>query len=480
MQKPAYYTTKHTLPIDAQYQGISILIVDDEPGICDLLKKALGKLFKQIDTAETVKQAEQLRQRNQYDLVLLDINLPDRPGTEWQEIFAEDANSADVIFITGYANLQTAIQALKLGASDFILKPFNLDQIFNAVKKCIDNRIEKRVNIALKRDVKRYVSSELIGRSDNSRALSKQISHYAPSKAAVLIQGESGTGKELVARELHMLSGRSGAFVPINCAGTDASNLAHELFGFCEPNATNCEREGLLRIANGGTLFLDEVSELPVNIQSALLRVLEEQVVRPLGSNRTFTTNVRVIAATNKNLKEQVENGEFRQDLYFRLNVLSIYVTPLRERAGDLVDLVPYFTSRLSKEQGVVEPEWSLFEINSLKEYHWPGNIRELRNLLERCILTGKSIKHHWDDVVMNNVNSSQVINVAVNGVNNSIPLIEAENPVGYPDEWELKSVEKAHIQQVVGFCEGNKTAASKLLKISRKTLDRKFKEWGP
>jgi len=479
MQKSAYYTTNNTLPMDAQYQGISILIVDDEIDICNLLKKALGKLFRQIETAGTIKQAEQLRQRNRYDLVLLDINLPDRSGIEWNEIFEEDSNSADVIFITGYANLQTTIQALKLGASDFILKPFNLDQIYNAVKKCIDNRIEKRINSALKRDVKRYISTALIGCSETSKRLQKQISYYAPSKAAVLIQGESGTGKELVARELHLRSGRSGAFVPINCAGTDTTNLANELFGFNEPNQHNSYREGLLRIANGGTLFLDEVSELPANIQSALLRVLEEQVVRPLGSTRTFTTNIRVIAATNKNLKKQVDNGDFRQELYYRLNVLSIHVAPLRERSSDLTDLIPYFTERLSIEQGVTTPQWNDFEIHSLRDYHWPGNIRELKNLIERCILTGKSISYHWQEIVMNNSNCPQIINVAIDNISNSIPIITNDREAGYPDDWALKNVEKAHIMQVVDYCDGNKTAASKLLKISRKTLERKFKEWG-
>jgi DNA-binding NtrC family response regulator len=480
MQKTPNCTTSSALPIEVQYHGISILIVDDEPGICELLQKALSRLFRHIDTAGSIKQAEQLRRRNQYDVVLLDVNLPDRSGTEWYEIFNDEANNADVIFITGYASLQTAIQALKLGASDFLLKPFNLDQIITAVKKCVNNRIEKRVNIALTRDVKRYTSSGLIGNSVKSQTLLNNITHYAPSRAAVLIQGESGTGKELVARELHVQSGRSGAFVPVNCGAGDSTDLANELFGYCDPNGVKESSEGLLKLANGGTLFLDEICELPPSVQSALLRVLEEQVVRPLGSSRSFTTNVRIIAATNKDLNLEVESGNFRQDLFYRLNVLSIYVSPLRERREDLTQLIPYYTERLAVEQGVEIPKWSEEELASLHEYHWPGNIRELKNLIERCILTGKSVSYHWQDILPTQVQRPQIINVTHDGINSTLPIMEQTIAHGYPDNWDLKEVEKAHIIQVVNDCKGNKTAASKVLKVSRKTLDRKFKEWEP
>lgn len=478
MPTTSKYTTDLTTPIDIQYQGISILVVDDDQGICELLQKALRKLFQQIDTASSVTQAEQLRLKNQYDVIMLDINLPDRSGIDWYEVFEDSANSTDVIFITGYANLQTAIKALKLGASDFILKPFNLDQIYTAVKRCVDNRIQKRINTALKRDALRYQSDTLIGDSEQSRTLNKQINQYAPSKAAVLIQGESGTGKELVARELHLRSERNGAFAPLNCGAMEATNLANELFGYCDPMVAGECREGLLRLANGGTLFLDEVSELPASIQSALLRVLEEQVVRSLGANRAFTTDVRIIAATNKDLKKQVENGEFRQDLYFRLNVLSIYVTPLRERTSDLIQLIPYFAKTLAREQGVTAPEWHSYEIDSLNGYHWPGNIRELRNLIERCILTGKPISYHWQEISKDVIPRQQMMKISSNTGFNSLPMLADHDMNGYPDDWEIKAVEKAHIMKVVDVCDGNKTAASKKLKISRKTLDRKFKEW--
>lgn len=473
------YTTDPASLMDIQYQGISILVVDDDVGICELLHKALKKLFKQVDTATNVAQAEQLRQQNQYDVIMLDINLPDRSGIDWFEVFEDSDNSTDVIFITGYASLQTAIKALKLGATDFILKPFNIEQIYTAVKRCVDLRIQKRINTALKRDALRYQPQTLIGCSENSHILNKQISQYAPSKAAVLIQGESGTGKELVARELHLHSERIGAFVPLNCGAMDAEHLAKELFGYCDPKDPGDCREGLLRLANGGTLFLDVVSELPASIQSALLRVLEEQVVRPLGANRVFTTDVRIISATNKDLKKQVENGDFRQDLYFRLNVLSIYVTPLRERISDLNQLIPYFAKTLAKEQGLPDPEWHYYDIDSLKGYSWPGNIRELRNLIERCILTGKPISYHWQEISKDVLPGFQMMNIGSSNGCNSLPLLTENESHGYPDDWEIKAVEKAHILKVVGVCDGNKTAASKRLNVSRKTLDRKFKEWG-
>ena len=473
-----YSNTDLSIPIDIRYQGIAILIVDDEVGICDMLTKALSRLFTKIDSATSVDQAENLRKQNHYDLIILDVKLPGRSGLEWFEAFDDNSSHSDVIFITGYANLDTSIKALKLGASDFILKPFNLEQIFNSVKKCVDKRIDKRVNYALQRDVNRYMSGKLIGSSETNKRLHGKITQYAPSKATVLIEGESGSGKELVARELHQRSGRNGPFVPINCAAMDASHLVNELLGHIDTSRKDGYQEGLFQIANGGTLFLDEVSELPPSVQSSLLRVLEEQVVRPHGSSKVYNINVRIIASTNKDLRELVHQGSFRQDLYYRLNVLNIMVAPLRERIEDLQELINYFNQYLSKEQGRMPVSWSENEIGALKKYYWPGNIRELKNLIERCVLTGKPVSHHWNEIVQGNGSAQAIVSISDQDGEHAIPLIEEPHEQGYPDEWALKDVEKAHILQVMDYCYGNKTKAAKILQVSRKTLDRKFKEW--
>jgi len=466
---------------DIRYQGISILVVDNEPGMRTLLKKALGKLFGNIDTAESIEQAEVLRLQKHYDLVILDINLPGRSGIEWEEVFEESEYRPDVIFITGYADLQTTIQALKLGASDFILKPFNLEHMFISVRKCIDKRLENRVNLALRRDVQRFVSAKIVGSSDKTKHLTQQISQFAPSKATVLIQGESGTGKELVARGLHEKSGRSGPFVPINCGSMTESELARELFGVNSTAPELAPTEGLFQIANGGTLYLDEVIELPEQIQTALLRVLEERRVRPIGSDKAIQIDVRVIVSTNKKIKQLVDEGKFRKDLYYRLNVLEIFVPPLRERTTDLIDLIPFFAQQLSNEQGINTPDWLAEDVSAMHYYDWPGNVRELKNLIERCILLGKSPAQYWRESNMENKvlhNNHAAVTMSHEGVSSSFPVFSEESPIGYPDNWTLRDVERAHIQQVVKYCDYNKSSAAKQLGVARKTIDRKYKEW--
>ncbi len=471
--------TSKKLNSDTQYQGISVLIVDNEEAMRNVLKKALGKIFSNIMTAENVDQAELLRQRHHFDLVILDINLPGRTGIEWHEIFEDQENHADVIFITGYADLQTTITALKLGASDFILKPFNLEHIFLSVKKCVDKRLERRVNYALLRDVRRHVPIKIVGSSDKTKLLIRQIQQFAPSRATVLVQGESGTGKELVARGLHECSGRTGPFVPLNCGSMSDNALAIELFGTSILNGSS-KRESLFQVANGGTLFLDEVVEMPEHIQTALLRVLEERTVRPLGSNKAINIDVRVIVATNKNIKQRVAEGSFRQDLFYRLNVLEIIVPPLRERTTDLNELIMHFANQLCTEQGINNPDWNLNDIGDLLIYNWPGNIRELKNLIERCILLGKSPGEYWQESINQKLNHRNQSSVTMSheGITSSLPIFSGESNIGYPSNWSLKDVERAHIQQVVKHWDYNKSSASKALGVARKTIDRKYKEW--
>lgn len=470
-------------PEENRYQGLSVLIVDDEVGMQNILYRVLTKSFSKVSCASDVEQAELLRSRDHFDIVVLDVNLPGRSGIEWHEVFEDvDSFGTCVIFMTGYADLQTTIAALKLGACDFILKPFNAQQMINAVKACANRIIDRRMRVAMKRDIHRYVPDTIIGSSENTKSVVKTIRQFAPSKATVLIEGESGTGKELVARALHDNSGRIGPFVPVSCSTVNKQHLIEDLFGrkSAETGNGDAYKLGLFQIANGGTLFLDEVSEVPLEVQGALLRTLEEGCVKPVGSNRSVYVDVRIVAATNKNLRAEVEQGRFREDLYYRLNVLQIGLAPLRERKSELSELVPYFTALFANEQKQAVPVWNDEDFLAMHQYHWPGNIRELRNIVERCILIGKPPAQYWRELNFDfSMQQSRVsVTVSHDGVSTAIPDFSQDTTMGYPNEWSLKEVEKAHIQQVVKHLDGNKSAAAKELGVARKTLERKFKEW--
>ena len=438
--------------------AVSVLIVDDEPGMRSFLKKALSKKFALVETAASVEDAEQLRSRCHFDLLIVDIRLPGRSGIEWHEALDDQDRRSDVIFMTGYADMDVAIRALRAGAADFIMKPFHLEQMMKAVDRCIERRLIKRENFMLRREVSIGQSSTIIGSSDAMQEVKHVIERVAPSNAVILIEGESGTGKELVARQLHLLSGRRGPFVAVNCGAIAPDLLESELFGHSAGAFTGAKgsREGLFSFASGGTLFLDEIGEMPLKMQTALLRVLEQRTIRPVGSEKEINIDVRVLAATNRKLLEEVELGNFRRDLYYRINVLDIVIPPLRERPEDVVELTHHFTLQLAAELGVKEVVWSHEDMLKLQQYSWPGNIRELRNMIERCILLGKPPAEYWKQQ----------------------PKSESLNESGYPLDWSLKEVEKHHVMQVVDIHQGNKSAAARDLGVSRKTLDRKYKEW--
>ncbi|OLQ70092.1 sigma-54-dependent Fis family transcriptional regulator [Photobacterium proteolyticum] len=491
----------------SSWSAVSVLVVDDEPGMRAILKKALSKKFAQVDTAGSIEEAEELRKRCHFDLLIVDINLPGRSGIEWHEAFDPSTRRSDVIFMTGYADLDTAIQALRAGASDFILKPFNLDQMMQSVNRCIERRMVERQNFALQRDINRTYPVDIIGDAQRTLMMKKMIAQVAPSQAAVLVEGESGTGKELVARALHQLSKRSGPFVPLNCGAIAPDLLESELFGHVSGAFTGAKkgREGLFRVANNGTLFLDEIGEMPLSMQSSLLRALEQKAIRPVGAEREVQVDVRIVAATNRNLKQEVEEGRFRRDLYYRLNVLTIELPALRDRVEDIPALSHHFTQQLAKDLGVKPVSWTHEDIQSMQAYDWPGNIRELRNMMERCLLLGKPPAEYWrelaGDVVITPVTTvgeqpvASGTHVGITNAEETFSSLDTEAvPAGnqpscscaeidgdsfcYPTDWTLKEVEKAHIMQVVDSHEGNKSAAARQLGVARKTLERKYKDW--
>jgi DNA-binding NtrC family response regulator len=474
------------------WAAVSVLVVDDEPGMRAILKKALSKKFAQVDTAGSIEEAEELRKRCHFDLLIVDINLPGRSGIEWHEALDPSTRRSDVIFMTGYADLDTAIKALRAGASDFILKPFNLEQMMQSVSRCIERRLVERQNFALQRDVERTFPVDIIGDAVKTQQMKKLIAQIAPSIAAVLVEGESGTGKELVARALHQLSQRMGPFVPLNCGAIAPDLLESELFGHVSGAFTGAKkgREGLFRVANGGTLFLDEIGEMPLSMQSSLLRALEQKAIRPVGAEREVQVDVRIIAATNRNLKEEVDEGRFRRDLYYRLNVLTVDLPALRERMEDIPSLTHHFTQQLAKDLGMKAINWTHEDITAMQAYDWPGNIRELRNMMERCILLGKPPAEYWRDLQGDTNPLPRSVNAASDVIGDEIinkvssdcrcnSIYDAEgDQFCYPTNWTLKEVEKAHIMQVVDSHEGNKSAAARQLGVARKTLERKYKEW--
>lgn len=437
----------------------SVLIVDDEFGIRSFLEKGLKADFGLVDVAESVEKAEVLRQRCHYDLIIVDIRLPAITGVEWIKDIREQGSSVPVIFMTAYADMETAIEALRAGAADFLLKPFRMEQMKASIRRCLEGQKMMRENFVLKRQVDQYISgSGMVGDCPVFHNMCDIVRRVAPMPSTVLIEGESGTGKELVARGIHECSKRSGSFVPVNCGAMSAELLESELFGHIKGAFTGAHqaREGLFTYANGGTLFLDEIGEMPMSMQTHLLRVLEEHSIRPVGGNQEIPIDVRIVAATNRELKERVEQGLFRSDLYYRLNVLSIRVPTLQERKSDIPLLIKYFNETLSAEMGINILNIGEDELLRLQKYAWPGNVRELRNVMERSLLL--------------NITPSQCV---FNQSDEQLELVEDEEGVVL-----LEAVEKKHILSILEQQGGNKTAAAKVLGISRKTLERRTKAW--
>lgn len=439
--------------------GFSILIVDDEEGICSFLYRALSKTYSQVEVAGSAEEAESLRSRNNFDLLIVDICLPGVNGVDWIKSVRETASPSDVVFMTGFADLDKAIDALRLGASDFILKPFRLEQMASTVRRCVENRRLRRENFVLHRRIDNFYSVDgMVGQSEAYQELCRIISRVAPSPSAVLIEGETGTGKELVANAIHKESGRAGPFVPVNCGAISAELIESELFGHMKGAFTGASqaRDGLFSYAEGGTLFLDEIAEMPLAMQAKLLRALEERAIRPVGSEKEIRTDVRILAATNRNLEEEKEAGRFRADLFYRLNVVTLTIPPLHDRYEDVVPLAQYFSKLLAGQLGMDEIPFDQEDYRELEAYHWPGNARELKNMIERCLLLGCFPR----DILKGDESRDG-------------------SGRGYPTGWALEEVERDHIRKVLERHDGNKTKAAMALGVDRKTLTRRLQAWG-
>jgi two-component system nitrogen regulation response regulator NtrX len=389
----------------------TVLIVDDEAGIRESLSSILTEEGYQTEGVASGEEALATLERLAVDVVLLDVWLPGIDGLETLGRIQTLPQRPTVIMISGHGNIETAVRATKLGAFDFVEKPLSLDKIVVLVRNAAQQHRLEEENEELRAALdQRY---RVIGESVPMKALRQQIALTAPTNGRVLIYGESGTGKELVARALHAASlRRHASFVEVNCAAIPEELIESELFGHVRGSFTGATEDkiGKFQKADGGTLFLDEVGDMSLRTQSKVLRVLEEQRFEPVGSNETVVVDVRVIAATNKNLEEEIARGRFRQDLFYRLNVIPFYVPPLRERREDIPSLARYFLSEFSTAYGRRTKELSETAMEILIRYPWPGNVRELKNLIERLVIVCPQQKiepHHLPPEVFRGVTGS-------------------------------------------------------------------------
>ncbi|ASP22358.1 transcriptional regulatory protein ZraR [Antarctobacter heliothermus] len=429
--------------------GASVLVVDDEPGMRNFLAKTLGPRVKLVAEAASAREATLRLDEAQFDVIVVDNKMPGGSGIDWVRDQRRKGLYAETVLITAYADLETAIAALRAGVSDFVLKPFRANQLVGAVARTLDRGALRRDNRLLRHALGTDGDTQLLGRSAPMQAVRTMLGKLAPLPTPVLFTGATGTGKELAARTLHRMGGRAERpFVAVNCAAIAPDRIAAELFGAVEGDHL---RPGLFLLADGGTLFLDEVAQMSDTLQAALLRVLEDQRVRPIGAEREIPLNLRLTFATNTDLEQAVAEGRFRADLYHRINVLRIEMPPLRDRSEDIVELAALFMMHFSKALGMPALRLDDQTLMKLSRYAWPGNVRELRNLVERSVILG-----------------------------------------GFPDEFSgsgsmtgieaienLDLVMQRHIHHVLEMSGGNRAEAARRLGVSRKTVDRKVASWG-
>ena len=443
----------------------NILIVDDESGIRQSLKGVLEDEGYKAAVADSGEQALDALRKSGFDLVLLDVWLPGIDGLETLERIREIENAPEVIMISGHGTIETAVRATKLGAYDFLEKPLSLEKTLILVKNAIDAKRLRQENRDLKKQL--MPRNVIVGESVPMKALRQQIQLMAPTNGRVLIFGESGTGKELVAQAIHAQSLRKGeTFVEVNCAAIPEDLIESELFGHEKssfPGATT-DKEGRFQKADGGTLFLDEVGDMSLKTQSKLLRTLDEQRFTPVGSDEDITVDVRVIASTNKDLEEEILRGNFREDLFYRLNVIPFSVPPLRERKEDIPLLARYFLKEFSAAYGRRPREISDDAVETLMRYAWPGNVRELRNVIERIVImnptTTRFDRKHLPPLVHRDGSRRTAADFST--------LHQAR--AAYERDYILKKLDENH---------GNVSRTAEVLGLERSHLYRKMKTLG-
>jgi len=372
----------------------NVLVVDDELGIRQVLKDVLGDEGYRVTAVEDGFQALDVLGSRSVDLVVLDVWLPNMGGIDVLKRIKQEWSDIEVVVISGHANINMAVQAVKLGAFDFLEKPLSLEKTITVVDNALKLKQLKKENRNLKQSI--FMEDEMIGSGEAIDKVRELIEQSAASEARILILGENGTGKELVAKEIHRRSNRSnGPFVEVNCASIPETLIESELFGHEKGAFTDAysRRRGKFEVAHGGTIFLDEIADMSLNTQAKVLRVLQEMKFERIGGEESISSDVRVIAATNKNIQEEIRAGRFREDLYFRINVVPIFVPPLRERMEDLQELIDYFMGKIKRPAGIETKRFSEPAVQLLRSYSWPGNVRELKNFVERInIMTEEQV----------------------------------------------------------------------------------------
>lgn len=443
-----------------------ILIVEDDREMCRFLSELLGEEGYDVEVVHDGPSALERFRQTSCDLAITDLMMPRMKGTELVRQLREIDSEAPVVIITAFGSIETAVEAMKAGAFDYITKPFRSDEFLLAVSRALEQRSLRKELKWLRKEVEeRYGLGNIVAKNDKMRRIFDMISHIKDVAANVLITGESGTGKEVIARAIHDVSPRAhGAFVPVNCAAIPETLLESELFGYVRGAFTDAKRDrrGLFQEANRGSLFLDEIGELPINLQAKLLRVIEDKEVRPLGADRGEKVDVRILAGSNRNLEQLVAEGRFRQDLFYRLNVIRIDLPPLRERREDIPLLVEHFIQKFSDKarrniKGITEEA-----LSALLSYRWPGNVRELEHAIERAVLLGRGEKIDVADLPPELA--------AGNDKEASLAMALAR---GYT----LRDLEREYIKKVLDATGGNKTEAAKILGVDRTTLYRKLEE---
>jgi len=437
-----------------------ILIVDDERSVRRSLREWFLEDGFEVDAAEDGQQALRIMDSGPYDIFILDLKMPGMDGITLQKRILEIDKEATVIILTAYASVETAVEALKQGAYDYVTKPVDPDELSNLIKNALRQKTLSEENLQLKNRVSQMVlSTPIVGQSPGMRRILEMLRTVAETDSTVVILGESGTGKELVARAIHSQSKRRFApIVAVNCGSIPETLLESELFGHEKGAFTGAQyrRKGKVELAHGGTLFLDEIGDISPKMQIDLLRVLETRSFTRLGGNQEIHSDFRLVCATNKNLEQLVEEGIFREDLYYRIKVFSLEIPPLRERRDDILPLARHFAAKYARSMGKAEKEIAAAAQDLLEQYRWPGNVRELENAIERAMVIGKDPQIRIKDLPLR-------------------PEWNGSNP----DALSLNAMEKDHIQRVLREMNGNVTQSARVLGIDRATLYNKMKRYG-
>jgi len=441
-----------------------VLIVDDEEGIRLVLVDLFTELGWIADQSSNGTKALDMALSKDYDLVIVDLSLPGIGGLEILRNIKESKPDVPVVMITGYASMKSALQALKLGAYDYLTKPFKLDYVQRIAEHAVERKRLIYENKYLQEELRlRYGFDNIVGLTPSAQQAYLLAAQVADSNASVLILGETGTGKEYIARAIHYQSQRAGGpFIKVSCAALPESLLESELFGHEKGAFTGAitRRIGRFEMADGGTLFLDEIGDTTLSTQIKLLRVLQEKQFERVGGSETLTVDVRIIAATNKDLQKAIAAKEFREDLYYRLNVITINLPPLRERPEDIPRFVEHFVEKYAKETSKAIDGISSDAMAALQAYAWPGNIRELENCIERAVIL---------------CNGRTILRRHILLGSDSVPQVSSSTPRLRP----LRDMERDHIRYVLNECGNNQTRAASILGIDRKTLRNKIREYG-